>query len=214
MPEITDEEKAEFDRLKHLYNREKIWASATASDRLQDDIDEPIKRCVMALALLGCEPQWSCCGFDYHGQPLHKSHQYGRCYFILGNRPNAVALFNALLASDMPFKSRWCLQSSVNGNYGVDLHADGQNIIEQWDTKDSIHDYETLAFCIQHLDMFLMELHESFLDEVTLIDTNVHYGNRVQSWQYPPKREWVIRKSDLLKEMECQVTSATYAEVR
>ena len=196
MPYITDTELEELNKLRSIYKRNGIWQSADAIETLEQDVDEPIKVCVMALALLGCEPLWSCCGFDYKGQPIHKSHQYGRCYFVLGNRLSVLGIYVKLLYSDIPNKGFWSLQSA--GDKSIDLHADVSNVIKQWDTPDSIHYYETLSMHIQEFENFLMGLHESFLDEVTLTDTNATFKDSIRSWQYPPKKDGVIRKSDLL----------------
>jgi hypothetical protein len=54
-----------------------VLASEETIQNLEDDIDKPMKLIVGAAALIGAKPQWSCCGFNYDGQPAHKDHVYG-----------------------------------------------------------------------------------------------------------------------------------------
>lgn len=197
MPEITEEQLQEYEWLRSKYKQETIRASLQSVTRLEDDIDEPIKKCVMALALLGCAPLWSCCGFDYAGQPIHKTHQTGRIYFILGEPSNTLPLFRTIQVSDMPFKSQWHINAT--NKTATDLHLDFGNIIKQWDDGDSIHYSEQAVQIIAYFEDLLISLSDNFLSEVTLKDTNGQYKSGFPHWQYPPRQEWVIRKSDLIK---------------
>ena len=43
-----------------------------------------------------------------------------------------------------------------------------------------------------------MSLSDSFVDEVILHDSNIGHKNTLPWWQYIPKSDWVIRKSDLI----------------
>ena len=83
-----------------------------------------------------------------------------------------------------------------------------------WKNEDCIHYSELGATYIKYLEDFLVSLERKMKSRAVVVDTSEIYKARFPSWQYPPKHAWVIRKSDLLKEMECQVTSATYAEAR
>ncbi len=189
MPEITDEELAEYFMLKRHYGQDAIQESLSQLVSLEDDIDLPIKKCVMAFALLGCEPVWSCCGFDYQGQPFHKSHQYGRTYFILENE--------RALPICRQFNLGWRLY--LEGKH-LDFHVDFQNVIPQWHRPDSPHFHEPAVVHIQALENYLLSKASEFSDEITLADTNGEYKYRYVYWQYPVLQPWTIHKSDLLGE--------------
>ncbi len=189
MPKITDAEYEEYLYLKDAAERLEIFDSLGQITELEDDIDKPIKRCVAALALLGCEPSWSCCGFDYIGQPLHKHHQYGRIYFILGGPSERFI---------KPFCEITEWEYALDDK--VDFRIDVKNVIEQWDNARCIHYYEPFVCQIQHLETFLYRLSDSFSEEVVLRDTNGSFKKRIEHWQYPARTDWVIRKSDYTEE--------------
>lgn len=188
MVTITEEEYADYCSLKEQATRIKNLVSLGKVTRLEDDIDAPVKRCVAAFALLGCEPLWSCCGFDYAGQPLHKSHQYGRIFFILAN--NA---FSEDLCKIITETSDWEYHLH-NGN--LDLHVDIKNVVAQWDYKDCPHYHEPFVYYIRGLENRLFSLEDWFAEEVTLGDTNGMMKDALPYWQYPTMEPWVIRKKD------------------
>ena len=196
MLEITQSELEEYLALKSVYGQDAMRQSLNAVMHLEDDIDEPIKRCVAALALLGCEPAWSCCGFDYEGQPKHKRHQTGRVYFILGRFDNAVRLLQLLHDSQLQWRSHWEFQ--LRGKDAVDMHLDFGNTIEQWDNADCIHFSEQAVQIIKEMEGLLLSCAPSMAEEVTLKDTNEYYKEVFEFWQYSPKSDWVITKEWLL----------------
>jgi len=199
MPSITDEELLEFNRLKSLYKQSLIRESLDSIATLEQDIDEPIKRCVAALALLRCKPLWSCCGFDYESQPFHKTNMYGLAYVMLRDNRHTRHIANLLRKSTTLFKEQWQFRNHINdGEKVITIYARIKR--DGWDDKDSIHFSELGATYIQYLEEFLMSLSGEFADEVVLTDTNGLYKKRFKSWQYPPKREWVIKKSDWVSE--------------
>src|SRR3990167_10289827 len=104
MPELTEQEFQEYLNLRSLYSREKMLESVRSVRCLRDDIDQPIRNCVAYLALLGCNPVWSCCGFDYIGQPIHKSHEYGSSGFCLTDNEQTRRLSESLETADMPYQ--------------------------------------------------------------------------------------------------------------
>ena len=189
MPEISELELEEFRLLRKRYGQDAIRESIRSLVCVRDDIDEPIRKCVAAFALLGCQPIWSCCGFDYKGQPLHKSHRYGRIFFILMNASHSESVFNRWGMDD------WKL---LKNEPGFSFHIDFKNIIPQWDTPSYIHYSETPAIHVQVLEEFLFGLSDEFMQEVTLEDTNLHYRTQFTYWQYPILEPWVIRKSDIM----------------
>mgnify|MGYP001559825545 FL=1 len=198
---ITWKEYEEFKQLRSIYKHDAIRQSALRIMYLEQDIDAPIKICVMALALLGCEPMWSCCGFDYAGQPLHKSHCYGTSGVALRDNPRTRWLTKQLEETRLEFQdyaNAW--RVAYTNHYGdarcgltSDTHTG--NV---WPHIDSIHYSEPAAIAIQILETFLLGLSESFQDCVTLRDTNDEFHKRFSWWQYPAKADWLIRKSDLV----------------
>lgn len=197
---ITGKEYEEFKLLCQIYKRDSIRQSALSIRTLDEDIDAPIRMCVMALALLGCEPMWSCCGFDYAGQPLHKSHKYDRVGFALRDNFRVRWLTEQLEQTPLEFQdyaNGWKFDyASHYGNENCYLVSDIHtgNI---WPDRDSIHYSEPGTIAIQLLEKFLLRLSHEFQDCVTLRDTNAEFKQRFQWWQYPAKSDWVIHKSDL-----------------
>jgi len=195
---ITDEEYQEYQHLKGIHTRELIQKSLNGVTRLEDDVDVPIKRCVMAFALMGCQPVWSCCGFDYAGQAIHKSHQYGRCYFILGNNYKTSSLIHTILFDSQGLLGASYWEISNKSDSMVDLHCTFSNMIPQWDDKDSLHYSEQIVQHIQCLEKWLMGFSSLFQESAVIKDTNKAYKDVFQSWQYPVREDWVITKEDLL----------------
>ena len=190
MVSITEEEYAEYCSLKEQATRIKNLISLSKITKLEDDIDLPIKRCVAALALLGCGPLWSCCGFDYIGQPLHKSHQYGRIFFILTNNT-----FSGELCELLTKKTGW-EYNLHNGN--LDLHIEPKNVVPQWDFRECPHYHEPFVVHIQHLEKWLFSMKDWFAEEITLKDSNGKIAEPYQYWQYPAMEDWVIRRKNYI----------------
>ena len=192
MPKISDEQLEEYEQLKKWARRERVFQSAKEITRLEDDIDAPIKNCVGMFALLGCFPVYSCCGFDYSGQPFHKSHQYGRPYFILkaSQRVDDVLL---ILSKQKTF---W--YATPNGKF-VNLEAmAGMN--PYWRMEECIHFAEECVILIGWMENFLRRCSRSMMDEIVLEDTNYKAKQDLRFWQYPPKEPWIVRKSDFFNE--------------
>ena len=80
---ISDEDYKEYRTLQHNALFQQKLESVRGMKNLRDDIDVPIRKLVAMFALLGCTPLWSCCGFDYDGQPMHKTHEYGNIYSFI-----------------------------------------------------------------------------------------------------------------------------------
>jgi len=194
--EITEQDYQEYQHLKDVYKRELVYQSMDSIVNLSDDVDEPIKTCVMAFALLGCKPKWSCCGFDYRGQSFHKYHQYGRVFFILTYGTSTASVLNQFYSSGTHYSDKWKFDVRLPD---IDFHVDLHNPVEQWRDPSCIHYSESGAVYIKFLEDFLMSLSSHFSDSVVLTDTNLTYNLSVPSWQYKGKTDWVITKEDLLK---------------
>lgn len=204
MPEITNEQLEEYKMLRRRYGFDAIRASVLSCAGLEDDIDTPIKRVVMALALLGCEPLWSCCGFDYVGQPIHKEHQSERAWVVLRDNERTRWLAAKIIIDGLPYKAyanTWKVDFFEHyGDRKASLYSD---IVDRnsWPDPDCIHFSEPGAISIQILEDFLLGLKDEMAETVTLADTNAEFRERYASWQYPPKAPWVICKSDLLAQV-------------
>jgi hypothetical protein len=202
---ISEEDLQELERLRAYHKRELMKASHEQTT-LEQDVDAPIRRCVMAFALLGCDPQWSCCGFDYAEQPIHKWHFYGNVFFMLrdcAKTRDVVAGFLPLANGD------WKAETGVVPATGVpklDLFIDIARP-DQWADKDCPHYPEPAVFNIALLENYLMSRSREFTDQVVLHDTNRAYKGIFQNWQYPAKGDWLIRKSDLLDPSAARVDS-------
>jgi hypothetical protein len=197
---ITPAEYAEFQHLRLLYKLESKLESVRQLRNLEQDIDAPIRSVVAMLALLGCEPIWSCCGFDYAEQPYHKSHQYGKSYIAM-NDNEAIRVLTPVILEAMPFQDKYTIWTikprQVYEDDGWVLFADleGGNV---WPETDSIHYSEPGTIAIGYLKKILFGLKDRFTDSVTLGDYNGIHKNRYPDWQYPPLRDWVINKADVL----------------
>jgi hypothetical protein len=195
MKTVTWKQYHEYLSLKRQYEMDLRYESAINTS-LESDIDSPIRNCVMGLALLGCEPQWSCCGFDYANQPIHKSHQTGRCYFVLKNPIKTLAMFNVLVQMKIPLGDYWECQAKQGM---IDFHADFKNIITQWDSNNSIHYAEQATQFIRYLELALVSMKYELADSYTLTDTNSMYRWYFPEWQYPPKESWTFTKEQFLE---------------
>lgn len=195
MISITDQQYQEYTRLKDYYERQ-LRRESAESISLREDIDEPIRKCVMAFALLHCGPIWSCCGFDYVGQPIHKWHEYGRAFFILENNPCTTAVLDGFRSD-----TGW-VTKNTDCKY-IDFHVDFRRSVPQWDIpqwndRHCPHYYEPAIKAIHELESHLMSLRDYFDScPVVLEDSNARYKKIFSQWQYPGKEPWVICRLDL-----------------
>lgn len=200
MPEISDQEYSEYTLMKNYYGRNAIQESINSITGLEQDIDLPIKRCVIMLSLLGLETMWSCCGFDYIGQPIHKFHQYDLTSFVIRYSPRAVWFRDVVEQRGMDF------MNYANGwRIGYGEHYDRKlcyltadtKTFNAWPDRKSIHYSESAVIAIANLEKFLESLSGEFLNEAVVVDTNGEFQQAYTWWQYPPRADWVIRKEDV-----------------
>jgi hypothetical protein len=190
MPEITNEQFEEYEKLKKWAKREGVLKSARDVTKLEDDIDAPIKNCVGMLALLGCEPTYSCCGFDYTGQPFHKSHQYGRPYIIMRSNSRTLDFVQILLHQ----KSTWYVDT-IDKNFCAVQVMCGMN--PYWRKEECIHFAEECVIAISWLEKILFQLKTVMFPRIVIEDTNQSVKNDIEYWQYPPKSPWIVELSDI-----------------
>lgn len=136
------------------------------SDELKDHIDEPIKKCVVGLSLLGFKTIMSCCGFSYEEERVPKKH-LGKVYIYLlmdnfydFHEPNLSAILIRLSAL-----SNWKI-GPVNGAFF---------------DKGMLFDFHAQP---------------SFLDEAVIRDGNRYYAEKMKGWQYKPKRCWEVKREE------------------
>lgn len=186
MKTISENKYKEYLALKRWAKREKVYQSMTSTTKLEDDIDLPVKKCVAMFALLGFQPIFSCCGFDYHGQLYHKSHQYGEPYFMFSENEKSKSLIGVKYGAWIGEKRHAILLiAKVKGN-------------PHWRKKDCIHFSEECVISIGALERWLLSNTSIMVDTITLQDTNQNYKKSgIRHWQYEPKEPWIIRK-DLL----------------
>lgn len=201
---ITPAEYAEFQHLRSLYRLESKLESVRQLGTLEADIDAPIRSVVAMLALLGCETMWSCCGFDYTGQPYHKSHQHGKSYIAM-NDNEAIRTLTPVILEAMPYQGKYTLWTiklrQVYEDDGWVLLADLEKG-NAWPDIDSIHYSEPGAIAIGILKKILFGLKDRFADSAVLGDYNGVHKSRYPDWQYPTLKDWVIKKADVLAMVE------------
>lgn len=191
--DITEDQYKEYEQLLAWKKKEDIRLSLKETKNLEDDIDEPIKSCVMMLALLGTNPIYSCCGFDYEGQPYHKSHQYGDSYVLFADDPK--------IEFELPPMWEVKKRSEYFPEYMLVL-KEGFKANPHWTDPSCIHFAENFVIAITLLEKVLWNQQESFCTEkVTLSDTN-HQANQFSPyWQYTPKEPWTFDFVDLVVRM-------------
>ncbi len=193
---VTDEQFDEYLSLKSKY----ILDSAHAVTRLENDIDAPIKRTVALLALLGCEPVWSCCGYDYHGQPVHKNHKpYGTCWVRMKENESSLWLVDEVKSNPPEYNDifrMWeaCKTTVYKHQYTVVQSEFGAG--SSWPDRNCIHFSEAAAIALSVMETYLCQFEDRMLDSVELGDYNAEYRERFPHWEYPPKESWVVRKEE------------------
>lgn len=189
---ISEEEYEEYQQLKEWAKKQRVYQSLKFITELRDDIDLPIRKCVAMLALLGCKPIFSCCGFDYKDQPFYKSHQYGLPYVKLTDN-----IFTTKLRANLEqslFRYSWSFRN-VGSEVYLELLVPGN---PAWRDVSCIHQSEEYVIGIQHLEDELGRLQEDFMNECTIADTNSRYKSIFRFWQYPHHKPWTVHKYDLL----------------
>ena len=161
--------------------------------KLEDQIDVPIKKCVAMINLLGLKTLWSCCGFDYRGQPKFKDHGDAHIYINFNDGINKI---NELLF--IRSKSGWSLSiADVSCTEAWHLEAPSVFGDEMWSKKDSIHFHESSNISIKNLETVLVDMKELMLEEVVLMDENSTMKELFEYWQHEPAEDWVIKKEEI-----------------
>lgn len=206
---ISDEDYNEYRILQHNALFQQKLESVRGMKNLKDDIDTPIRKLVAMFALLGCETRWSCCGFDYDGQPMHKTHEYGDSFIRLVDSKRALEVmatlinFNAIKLTkegELLNTDEWTVWRKANEIY---LRTDFDYFHRQsdypWAGHSCIHFSELAVIKIYDLEQAMLKLFSSeFLSGAILQDTNYKSKNILNNWQYPALEDWIITKEDIL----------------
>lgn len=158
---------------------------------LVNHIDAPILKSVIGLALLGFQPVFSCCGFDYKGAEVPKSHLTNKPYVYL---KYGVGCMNRLV--DIATSAGWGM--SFLGKQFVDFHGYGWSGPHPWNNPTSPHRSETCVLAIKALNDTLGQFKPYFSSSVVLRDGNALYklDKGIKYWQYEPVADMTFTPAD------------------
>lgn len=156
---------------------------------LEEHIDEPIKKCVVGLALLGYDPIFSCCGFSYKGEKIKKDH-LDEPYIYLD-----LSSMNQLQKSfilDLSKNAGWHI--TFAGPDILNLKGSCFGPYHPWSKKDSPHRYEQNVISIKALENFIESQIDKFNNQSTIKDGNKTYKNKygLKHWQYEESDDWTV----------------------
>lgn len=159
-------------------------------DKLEDHIDDPIKKCVAGMALLGFKPEMSCCGFSYKTERVPKKH-LEKAYIFLDYKDLINNKLGTLLLQ-VGMQSGWDI-NLVNGEIFVDFYAPTWENRHPWNDLKCPHFYEKFIIAISRLEKTLIGMKEHFKDSVVIRDGNNYYKENVSKyWQYEPTQDWEV----------------------
>ncbi len=160
-------------------------------DKLENHIDEPIKKSVVGMALLGFVPVFSCCGFNYHGEKVKKTHMLEKPYIYL-SIPDLDDKLKALLLS-ISIKCQWKI-NIINSSF-IDFHGHKWDSDHPWSAEGCPHKPEMPVLAIHSLEKALEEYkNNNFRVKAIIQDGNDLYKNKwgIKHWQYEPCEDWEV----------------------
>lgn len=159
-------------------------------NNLEDHIDEPIKKCVVGMALLGFKPVMSCCGFNYKGEKVPKKH-LEKAYMYL----DYPSLIERKLGSDLltiGTESGWNI-GTFRGKTFIDFYAPTWENKHPWNDFNCPHFHEKFVIAIASLEESIINLKKHFKEKVVIEDGNTFYKEKVSKyWQYEPTQDWEV----------------------
>jgi hypothetical protein len=183
--------KNEYQEYSDWKRKKEIEISLQETINLEDDIDFPIRNSVAILALAGCSVMFSCCGFDYHGQPAHKAHQYGEPYIMMRDDAETQRVLGSVYTR---LSYGWKLDRRQGLIFLELVHINNPH----WTDPTVVHFSENLVIAINDLEKYLFKnLGDMLQEEVILEDTNKNHYKNLKYWQYPPKNPWAITLDSL-----------------
>jgi len=160
------------------------------SNKLEDHIDEPIKKCVVGMTLLGFKPLMGCCGFNYKGEKVPKKHLEKAYLYLDYKNIQDNGLGGKLL--QIAAISRWTI-NPLQGLKFVDFYGDTWSKNHPWSDVNCPHFHETFVLAINSLEKTLVSLKEYFLQKALIEDGNKYYKEEVSKyWQYDPTESWEV----------------------
>ena len=202
MVTISQEEYAKYKRMEREVWRTEVQLARDACTRLEDDIDTPLKDVVAMLSLLGCRTIWSCCGFDYNGQPAHKFHEYGAVFVrMFLDQASMDLLCNVFTRCKLG--DPWKIMTFYQGAPELQLKAQfaHDDHLKMWNDVVCPHYSEPAVMAIASLERALLGCRSHFAERVTVEDTNAEFRKMFSNWQYTPKESWTIERDALLERL-------------
>lgn len=156
---------------------------------IQDHIDLPIQKAVVGMALLGFCPSMSCCGFNYKGEKVPKTHLINKPYIYI-DKPLSDRLCYKLIGISLA--AGWIISPASKGV--IDFHCDCWSKTHPWRDEKCPHQPEANLFAIDSLEQAITNFSTDFLDVAIIVDGNHNYKNRFKYWQYEPVENWTVTK--------------------
>lgn len=157
--------------------------------KLEDHIDEPIKKCVVGMALLGFTPVFSCCGFHYNGEKIRKDHFLHKPYIYLDYPKMGDSLKSILI--DICFKTHWKINISSNC---IDFHGWQWDKEHPWSAEGCLHKPEMNVISLNNLEKVLEDYKKNFMENAVIRDGNDVWKKdlKLKWWQYEPSEPWEV----------------------
>jgi hypothetical protein len=160
-------------------------------NELKDHIDDPIKKTVVGLSLLGFKTHMSCCGFEYKGSQVKKSHLTGKAYVYLDAEQVFASPELKERLCDLSLRSKWKFEALSGGKY-IDFYGEKWPETHPWVSKDAVHSYENAVLNIWTLNKAIEVWEDYFKDYAYIRDGNHKYKELTTYWQYEPAEPWYV----------------------
>ena len=176
----------------------------TKYTKLEDHIDEPIKRSVALMNLYGVETLFSCCGYDYKNPKVPKSHIAGRPQILFKANTQNLKKITNLIHYDVFLNNNswWVLvmptstrEPIVKAMMGCKIDSHSSNI-DSWNDSNSPHFHEGFNSIFYQLEDRLLQFKNEMKDEVIVKDYNTIMKEVYPSWEYEPCEDWIVKKKD------------------
>ncbi len=162
---------------------------------LKDHIDEPMLKVVAGLNLLGFTTVMSCCGFEYKGEKVKKSH-LPKPYVYLNSKEVMESHHLREILCDLALKSSWVF---YDHRVFIDFYAETWKDNHIWSKRESVHNYESYILSISALNKAILTRSSDFKDKARIWDGNNLYKEQVSvHWQYEPAEDWIVTKEEYL----------------
>lgn len=161
------------------------------SNKLEDHIDEPIKKAVAGMSLLGFKTYMSCCGFDYENPKVPKTHLKKAYIFLdtaqIYNNDKLCSLFTRICV-----RSGWKFNAATDPF--LDFYAETWHNDHPWKSPFAVHHYEIFLLAISALNKSIEAQSEHFIKgPVAITDGNKYYVDNVSKfWAYKPTEDWIV----------------------